>query len=331
MKFLRKSNLRNVLFLVLITFFLPIFFLKNSVQSLNQTFEVESEECVVVNKEIEISLPKQYKYDLSIVAIFQNESLFLKEWIEFHKLVGVQHFYLYNNLSTDNYYEILSPYLKSGEVDLIDWPCNYPAGNKKFWCQVQIKSYINALNRAKGETKWLAIIDMDEFLVPVKDNNLVNFLSAYENDNIGGVGVNWQMFGTSFVPMIPEKKLLIETLVLKTDPNNSINRYVKTIVRPERVERPSIHSCIYKNHFIAVNSDGKLTKGSFQDILIEKIVINHYWTRDQYFFQINKIPSREKRGRTVDFDFYEKNFNQQQDFTMSRFVTDLRKAMGFEE
>ena len=65
---------------------------------------------------------EDYQYELSIGAIFQNEAPYLKEWIEFHKLVGVEHFYLFNNCSTDDYLAILQPYIESGEVDLFQWP-----------------------------------------------------------------------------------------------------------------------------------------------------------------------------------------------------------------
>ncbi len=34
------------------------------------------------------------KYYFSICAIFKDESLSIKEWIEYHKLIGVEHFYL---------------------------------------------------------------------------------------------------------------------------------------------------------------------------------------------------------------------------------------------
>ena len=37
------------------------------------------------------------KYKLSICAIFKNEANYLKEWIEYHRMVGVEHFYLYNS------------------------------------------------------------------------------------------------------------------------------------------------------------------------------------------------------------------------------------------
>ena len=41
------------------------------------------------------------KFYLSFCSIFKNEAPYMKEWIEYHLLVGVDHFYLYNNNSTD--------------------------------------------------------------------------------------------------------------------------------------------------------------------------------------------------------------------------------------
>src|SRR5271165_4385432 len=82
---------------------------------------------------------KSYPYDLAICAIFQNEAPYLKEWIEFHKLVGVQHFYLYNNLSTDDYITVLAPYIDTKEVDLVDWP--YPKTSPEHWYEIQCAAY----------------------------------------------------------------------------------------------------------------------------------------------------------------------------------------------
>ena len=82
------------------------------------------------------SMPKQYK--VSVCAIFKNEAPYLKEWIEFNRIVGVEHFYLYNNNSEDNYEEIIAPYIKKGLVTLVQWPksqaqmecCRYQRGTQ---------------------------------------------------------------------------------------------------------------------------------------------------------------------------------------------------------
>ena len=51
---------------------------------------------------------------LSVCAIYKNEARYLAEWLEFHLLAGVEHFFLYNNDSTDDHREVLAPYLRAG-------------------------------------------------------------------------------------------------------------------------------------------------------------------------------------------------------------------------
>ncbi len=59
---------------------------------------------------------------LAVAAIFRNEAPYLAEWIEFHRLVGVEKFYLFNNLSADEYLTVLQPYIDDDIVELIEWP-----------------------------------------------------------------------------------------------------------------------------------------------------------------------------------------------------------------
>ena len=60
------------------------------------------------------------KYKVSICAIFKNEAFYLKEWLEFNHLVGVEHFYMYNNKSEDRFEAVLEPYIKKGLVTLVE-------------------------------------------------------------------------------------------------------------------------------------------------------------------------------------------------------------------
>lgn len=128
---------------------------------------------------------KKYKYEVSACAIFKNEGRFLREWIEYHKVIGVNHIYLYNNNSTDNYNEILAPYLDSGFVTLYDSPEDFS----------QIKSYMDCWERHKQESHWIGYFDIDEFVNLQKDNNIVGFLSRYKK--YPGVYLLWREFGTS--------------------------------------------------------------------------------------------------------------------------------------
>ena len=49
-------------------------------------------------------------YNLVVAAVFKNEAPILKEWILHYLKWGVEHFYLVNDGSTDNYLEIIKDY-----------------------------------------------------------------------------------------------------------------------------------------------------------------------------------------------------------------------------
>jgi hypothetical protein len=40
-------------------------------------------------------------------AIFKDESVYFEEWIEYYKLVGIYHFFLFNNFSYDYFYFVI--------------------------------------------------------------------------------------------------------------------------------------------------------------------------------------------------------------------------------
>ena len=51
-------------------------------------------------------------HNLSILSMFKNESMIIKDWIEHYLKEGVQHFYLIDNGSTDDYLEKIKIYEK---------------------------------------------------------------------------------------------------------------------------------------------------------------------------------------------------------------------------
>lgn len=271
-----------------------------------------------------------YQYELAITAIFQNEAAYLKEWLEFHKLVGVTHFYLYNNFSSDHYLELLSGYIERGEVDLIEWPYGHTNQSITKWHEVQMKAYQDAIQRSHGKAKWLAVIDLDEFIVPVIASNLIQFLSDYEDDKIGGVCANWQMYGTSNIAKIPENHLMIESLLLKASADFPDNRFVKTIVRPERVQKCGIHNTQYFSKYVTVNSDKKASMGSRQNLLLDKIRINHYWTRDEDYCFNKKLPRLKNTTKWKSEEQLinlQSTLNQEGDPIMLRFTEELKKKL----
>ena len=97
-----------------------------------------------------------FLHDLSVVAIMKCEGPYLKEWLDYHLLAGVDHFYLYDNESPDNQAEVAAPYVAAGLVDYIPYP-----GQLK-----QKPAYNDAIKNFKFQSRYMAFIDGDEFIFP---------------------------------------------------------------------------------------------------------------------------------------------------------------------
>jgi Glycosyltransferase family 92 len=229
------------------------------------------------------------EYQLSICALFQDEAPYLKEWIDFHIKVGVEHFWLYNNLSKDNFREIIAPYIEKGIVELIEW--RKPCTNSRSDCPLmQYGAYNDAIQRSLYKTRWLAVIDSDEYLFPVEKNSLIDFLEDYED--YSAIGVNWIMFGTSHVPYLAPHEKMLEKLVWRARLDHPLHKTVKCIVKPKHVSLyANPHFPVLKPGFIQVNPDKIPFDGPRTDYCsFNKIRLNHYWTRDEAFLSKVKIP-----------------------------------------
>lgn len=178
---------------------------------------------------------KAPKYRFSICAIFKNESGYLKEWIEYHRLIGVDHFYLYNCASRDSSQKELRPYVQKGIVTLVNWPD--PCEGRQncdflYALTTQIPAYENAVAlRAAKETNWLVFLNVDEFLVPMPGNRLSDVLEKYRD--FPAISLTSEWYEADNAGRDPTRKLVIETVELVADPHENIQKQVvKMIVKP---------------------------------------------------------------------------------------------------
>lgn len=278
-----------------------------------------------------------YQYTLTVAAIFKDEAPYLKEWIEYHKMMGVEHFRLYNNDSEDDYMAVLSPYIQKGEVSLVEWPSSEEA-LQRWSLRTQWPCCVDAVNYYKGRSQWLAIIDIDEFLFPLERRDMTAFLKDYEA--YPGVVLSWQCFGTSFVQEIPKLQLMLETLTLKAEEYSERNIAVKSIVKPDCVDVNTIawppHTFHYLRDELAVFPDHQEWTKDLHHfpwrICPGKAVINHYVHRsEQYFWEV-KIPKklRMENLEMLDPEYvktWQESCNQVEDKRIFRFIHSLKKKM----
>ncbi len=205
------------------------------------------------------------QYYLAVCAIAKNEGPYFEEWISWHQNQGVEKFYIYDNESTDNTRELLEPYVKSGLVEYIYFP-----GQRQ-----QLIAYDHCLEKHRLDARWIAAIDLDEFIVPRKDATLKQFLTRFEA--FPAVEINWLIYGSGGAS-VKESGNVMDRFKYHSQPNHELNRHVKSIVNPRRVFGfIGCHEVARMNGH-TVDSHAQVVKKHFRERepLQDVICINHY-------------------------------------------------------
>ena len=204
----------------------------------------------------------------AICAVYLNEAPYLREWIEFHRLMGVERFFLYDNGSTDDHLEALAPYLERGVVIRHEWPSSPPN---------QGEIYSDCLRRHRADARWIAFIDVDEFLFSPTGRPLDEVLREYEP--WPGVAVSIATFSYSGHRARPGG-LVIENYTLMDTKEIEV---IKQIVDPMRTLRSeSVHWFVFE-YGLPVDENGwpvglvGQTKIPFH----ERLRINHYPSKSE--------------------------------------------------
>jgi hypothetical protein len=260
---------------------------------------------------------------LAACLAYRNEASYLREWIEFHRLVGVERFFLYNHTSTDDHREALAPYLDDGLVTLEDWP-DVPGP--------QTDMYNHCLEHRRNDARWIAFIDIDEFLFSPAGRPLPELLAEYEE--WPGIVANWANFGTSGHRTRLPGQVVESYLWRSDDPAEPRNRYYKCVVDPRRVAR-----CV-DPHIFTFTEGGLVDerKQPLKELLTDrplysKIRLNHYYTRSeeecvQKYARGRGSDGVRMRGGEAPLEHLQEKLNDRRDDAILVYAAALRQALA---
>ena len=262
---------------------------------------------------------------LSICAVFRDEGPYLREWVEFHRLVGVERFYLYNNKSIDDYQEQLAPYVEEGLVVLHEWP-DWPA---------QMQCYEDCLKRYREESRWIAFLDLDEFLFSPTGRPVPEVLTEFEQ--WPGVGVNTAVFGSNGHETRPPG-LVMESYTARTDDPN-VNRQIKSIVNPMQVRNfCTPHFFVYREGLAVDENKGEIgypRLSETDEVSFSLLRINHYTVKshEDFMRKLDRGPAlgahRSKRERLSDEQVQRWlwKWNDVEDRVIQRYLSQVKHAL----
>ena len=211
----------------------------------------------------------KYQYTFAIMAIFKNETMVLKTWLEHYLWQGVDHFYLIDNGSTDDPLTILQSYIDQGLVTYYYKPERF--------CQAQHYRFVFDYENLKEKCKWLCICDLDEFFFGT-EQSLAKELDNFDNYDV----INTHSFFYGSDGLIKQPEDIRTAIIHRTDDIINGNKY---IFKPSSVKDSSevwIHWLVEPGTYqkkTGINSTDNDTK----------IRLNHYIIQSLEYFQKVKM------------------------------------------
>lgn len=261
-------------------------------------------------------------HSLCVVATLKNEAPYIREWIEYHRIVGVEKFFLYDNESDDDLRSVLESYMRAGIVELVPW-----AGRAQ-----QLAIYADAFRRYGHQTKWMAVIDADEFLFPVFHDSVPKVLEEYETH--AGVTANWMMFDSGGHETKPGG-LVVESYRRRLPPVTAAACHVKTVCKPAYTRafmNPHIPAMRLGRHLVNQAREPMLCPFNYVPAGTEKLQVFHYWTKSREEF-LAKLSRGRVMSAAIDaakildmlnFEHYEIESG------MDRFIPELKRRLALE-
>jgi hypothetical protein len=222
--------------------------------------------------------PSGNAVSVTLGAIAKNEGKYLVEWIAFHLAIGFDKIVIYSNDTEDNQNDVLAAIAK-GEprLEWINWPS--PPGES-----AQHAAYNDLIRRC--ETTWVAFLDLDEFVVPLEDRGIRQWLATVPDD-VATVHVNWRGFGSSGVTS-PDYELVTRTFTMGAPRDWGNHHHFKSFGRVAVAGHALAHNIVATSGRRTLSDFGDfetINHGVANRIAYHRIQINHYQCKTFAEFQ----------------------------------------------
>jgi hypothetical protein len=243
---------------------------------------------------------------VAVCLRIKDEAPFLAEWLDYHAAAGIEHFFIYESFSSDNFREVLQPYVDRGTVTLIsDWP------------YVPVTPYAerDCILRALNRFEWVGFLDVDEFLAIADGSGIGEFLSRFPD--APAVAFHWFMYGSSGHKIKPAGSVIQAYTFRCARPD----QHVKVFVRPGQVTHcRNPHSWQYKSMRHAISEAGQPIYGSFS----MKRIVRNAWIA--HFFCKSEDEYRAKMTKREDCDRVAQKFKRRSEESLRKTLVECNQV-----
>jgi len=216
---------------------------------------------------------------VTLCGIFKNEGPYIKEWLIYHHLIGIDKFIVFLNDNTDNSIEEIVSLSFKDKITIVEF----------FGKVNQQKIYTESIKNL-CDTTWFVGLDIDEFIFVNNEEKIQDCLSQQLFEKCGGIALFQNVFGHSNHKTRPEG-LVIENYLYRNIDYPYFNKKYKFNQSPDDlfkfnkmiVKTESFISTetlrLYKTHDPIINEKGELFVPHRYQRSVENIFLNHYFTK----------------------------------------------------
>ena len=172
---------------------------------------------------------------LAMKAVIRNCESRVREWLAFHRLMGVERFFIALHDCEDRTEEAILTLPFAEDIILHHIRKGTP--------RPQLGAYQRLIQYYGETTQWLLCVDDDEFMVPTEKETIPDILKRYSA--YGALALCWKWFGSSNHVTRPTG-LVMESYIRRAEDNWVFHRGIKSIFRPrffKQVRSPHIFEC----------------------------------------------------------------------------------------
>ncbi len=263
-----------------------------------------------------------FLYDLAVVSMLKNEGPYLKEWLDYHILAGVDHFFIYDHNSPDNMKEILRPYVERGIVT-----CIFAPDKRK-----QVDTFNEAVQLYRFFCRYMTFIDGDEFIFPQSNKSILEVTDEiFQNKSTaGGLVINWIMYGSNNLEKADYSKGVLERF---TRHANKLKDTIKTIANPRKVDYMfTPHYMVYFDGYHQLDEVSLHFFPNTNYKISDKIIMNHYFYKSHEEFQNKMARNSAAYGKNPE-ERLKKTFSHEEsndvyDDSILKYRNSRQKIMG---
>jgi hypothetical protein len=203
-----------------------------------------------------------------IVSIAKHESDYIEEFVKYHLKLGFKYIYLYDNEDEPTYERLLDNY--KNNITFIHMPFN----NHEIPVQYKmLQHFVDNYMFKNEEITHVAHIDIDEFIVLKKHDNICDFITEYIKHDCQGILMNWRFFGSSGKMEKTNEPVTIRFTMCE----DKGNIQVKTLFRKEYFVRYSTCHDVKLSAGHIKTTQGVIIQGPFNPVIDFSVIqLNHY-------------------------------------------------------